>query len=320
MKQTFWLAIFLALGLAPSPTLAQQASFASQADLALALERQDARLEELEHALAERQQSAPCDDGCCGDACGDCLGGACDPCCRSGGVIGGAELAFLKPHTSGGMRGMRTDIDFGYDIAQRYWFGYQGADGLGWRVRYWEFDHQKNRPIGDNVVDSIDYDAYTLDLELFDSMNLGCYWDLSFWGGFRYVEFDQERLTFIANNGTHLEGNQFQNSSIGLTVGGELRRAMGCNVAGFLNTRASVLMGDEDETQITGGVWTLADRELDNVYYIWESQAGTQWTQELDGGYLYVRAAVEVQIWENFAGNNEDWGLGGFSLSAGLIR
>ena len=87
-----------------------------------------------------------------------------------------------------------------------------------------------------------------------------------------------------------------------------------------------MIMGDESEVVAAGGAWTTFDNELDNLYYIWEAQAGAQWTNELQaGGYLFARAAVEVQYWDNFSGEpffdgGEAWGLGGFAFSAGIIR
>src|SRR5690606_37915676 len=128
---------------------------------------------------------------------------------------------------------------------------------------------------------------------------------------------------YVAYNGAGVAtaGRQFDNSSIGLTLGGELRRCIGNGLAGFLNTRASVLMGDEDENAILTGNWVRVDEELDNIYYIWEAQAGVQWTRELqDNGYLFARAAVEVQVWDNVSGEfgvdgGEAWGLGGMAFS-----
>jgi hypothetical protein len=325
MKYTLFTWIVLVVG--ATAARAEDVSYASYRDIAQVLEQQNARIEELETAL----EASPWDtrDDCCQDCCGEscCSGscGGCDPCCRSAGIIGGAELMFLKPHSSLGTRGAVTDIDFGYDPAPRVWLGYQGSDGLGFRVRYWEFDHRKDvagrDALGNPVVDSLSYDTYTLDAEFFDSLNLGCYWDASLSVGFRYLEFDQERVAIDATTRQAFLGDQFDNSSLGLTLGGELRRCMGCGLAGFLNSRASVLMGDEVESQIgAGGNWSFVDREIDNLYYIWEAQAGVQWTQESGGGHLFARAAAEVQMWDNAAGTGEDWGLGGFLFSAGVIR
>ena len=86
-------------------------------------------------------------------------------------------------------------------------------------------------------------------------------------------------------------------------------------------------MGDEDQTVLAVRGLTN-DEEIDDIYFIYEAQAGAQWTRELEaGGYLFARAAVEVQIWDNFAhgldnGNDgdADWGLGGAAFSAGIIR
>ena len=138
------------------------------------------------------------------------------------------------------------------------------------------------------------------------------------------MRLDEARVTAT---GVPVTGRQFDNSSYGLTLGGELRRCIGNGLAGFVNTRASVLMGDEDETVLTpADVWVLVDEEIDNIYYIWEAQAGAQWTRELQrGGYLFARAVAEVQIWDNVSGEpgfdgGESWGLGGFGFSAGIIR
>ena len=332
MKRTFMgMLAAMAISLAPAANaVAEEITFASHAEVMSVLERQNARITELEAALGGGGGCSSCDSGSCGggcgDSCGSCCSGCCDPCCRPAGVIGGAELLFLKPHHSMGIRGaLDTDMDYSYEIAPRIWAGYQGSDGLGWRVRYFEFNHTTSVDLG-GVTDSVNYDTYVLDLEFVDSMSLGCYWDASFFGGFRYVEFDEERVARVTTAGTILAGQGFDTAGYGLTLGGELRRCIGNGLAGFANTRASVIMGDESEVFAVNGAWATLDNELDNIYYIWEAQSGVQWTNELQsGGYLFARAAVEVQFWDNFSGEpgfdgGESWGLGGAAFSAGIIR
>jgi hypothetical protein len=304
---------------------AEDFRFASHSQLASIMEQQNRRINELEAAL--NSQGGGCEQGCCDTGCDSCC---CDPCCRPAGVIAGAELTFLKPHHSRGIGGPLSafDLEFDYETAPRFWVGWQGSDGLGFRVRYWEFDHSTSdtdvtvQPPTNHFAH---YEVYVLDAEVVDSMSLGCYWDASVFAGFRYVDFSEERF-FTDVTGTLDTGNAFGNGSIGLTLGGELRRCIGNGLAAFVNTRASVMMGDEKEFAVDAGNWVLIDEEFDNIYYIWEGQAGGQWTRELQmGGYLFARAAAEVQIWDNFSGEpffdgGESWGLGGFAVSAGIIR
>jgi hypothetical protein len=160
-------------------------------------------------------------------------------------------------------------------------------------------------------------------------MNLGCNWDASVFSGFRYVEFEHLRASRFNATGLNFSAAEFDTAAYGLTLGGELRRCIGNGLAAFVNARGSVLFGDEDEYAQTIDVspeLLLVDEELNNIYYIWEAQAGVQWTRELQqGGYLFARAAAEVQFWDNFVGEElfdggESVGFGGLSLSAGIIR
>jgi hypothetical protein len=321
----------LAVALLPGARTAsaQDINFASHSEIMSVLERQNQRIAELEagqHHGGGAGGCSSCGDSCCDIGCGSC----CDPCCRPGGVIGGAEISFLKFHESLGTGGpgsgtaLHTDIDPDYDTAYRLWAGYQGSDGLGWRVRYWEYDHSysaANAALPGLLTDSFGVDTYVLDLEFIDSMNLGCNWDASWFGGFRYLEFEhiRTRSTLL---GVTTAYEEFDTAAWGLTFGGELRRCIGNGLAGFVNARSSVLYGDESEYGLGG----LVDDELNNIYFMYEAQAGVQWTRELEqGGYLFARAATEVQYWDNFVGEvgvdgGEAVGFGGLSFSAGIIR
>jgi hypothetical protein len=330
MKRTFMgMLAAMAISLVPATSVvAEEITFASHAEIMSVLERQNTRIAELEAALQNGGGCSSCNGGggsCCDscNSCSGCCGGCCDPCCRPAGVIGSAELLFLKPHTSAGT-GAFTDFGWDYEPAYRLTAGYQGSDGLGWRARYFEFDHAQTGVTGADVQA---FDTYVLDLEFIDSMSLGCYWDASFFGGFRYLEMDHTRGV------AGVAGSQaYQHSDIGLTIGGELRRCIGNGLAGYANTRASVMLGDETEWAVlaTGAPFVVRDNELDNIYYIWEAQTGVQWTNELQsGGYLFARAGVEVQIWDNAAGSGpgfanaagtEDFGLAGLAFAAGIIR
>src|SRR5688572_18662159 len=154
MKRTLlWMLAALAatLLLNARTATAQDINFASHSEIMSVLERQNQRIAELEASQHHGGGAGGCTS--CGDSCCDSCCGGCDPCCRPGGVIGGAEISFLKFHESQGTRGKDgTDLDPDYDPAYRLWVGYQGCDGLGWRVRYWEFDHTTAAPSGDDPL------------------------------------------------------------------------------------------------------------------------------------------------------------------------
>src|SRR5688572_603356 len=180
MKRTFMgMLAVMAVALVPGArAVAEEITFASHSEIMSVLERQNARIAELETAL---HNGGGCSSCGCGDSCGSGCGcgtsscGCCDPCCRPAGVIGSAELLFLKPHHSMGINGVGgstvNDFDFDYEIAYRLSAGYQGSDGLGWRIRYFEFDHQAGINVGANTQ-TADFETYVIDLEFIDSMSL----------------------------------------------------------------------------------------------------------------------------------------------------
>ena len=88
--------------------LAEDIDFASHSEIRTVLDQQNQRIAELE---ASQHPGTGAD--CCDSSCG-----ACDPCCRPSGVIGGAEISFLKFNESLGTSGADgTDLDPGYDPA-----------------------------------------------------------------------------------------------------------------------------------------------------------------------------------------------------------
>ena len=131
-------------------------------------------------------------DACCHGGCGCEY----DRCYRSEGWIAGAELLWLKPHHGNGV-GRSSEyvlddpplfgvggIDADFEVSPRFWIGYVGCDGLGVRVRYWEFDHDSSQNVvtsgGEAEAVFHGWNTWVLDLEVTDSAKLGCYWDAAF--------------------------------------------------------------------------------------------------------------------------------------------
>ncbi len=68
-------------------------------------------------------------------------------CCDQSGWIFGAEATFFKYHRTDGVRyggGNLDETQFDYNVSPRLTLGYVNCDGLGIRVRYWNYDQTAN--------------------------------------------------------------------------------------------------------------------------------------------------------------------------------
>jgi hypothetical protein len=76
-----------------------------------------------------------------------------DDCCV-GGLMGGASLYFLRPHInnntalttttgigSASVNVTSDEIDWNYHTAPAFWLGWTNVNGVGFRARYFQFDH-----------------------------------------------------------------------------------------------------------------------------------------------------------------------------------
>ena len=127
----------LALASFTGSALAQDVQLASATDM----NNIYARLAELESRVAASNVAywqwwvAAATAGCESD---------CDDCCDRSGCIVGAEVLLLRAYESDG-----DFNDVNYDEAFRFWIGWQGAGGLGVRLRY--FDYDETGANGDTV-------------------------------------------------------------------------------------------------------------------------------------------------------------------------
>jgi hypothetical protein len=243
-----------------------------------------ARLAELESRVAATNMNGGgCADGVHG--CGDCY----DDCCCDGcpGFVGGIEVLWLKAFQSGGDFG-----DFNYDEAFRIWAGYQGAGGLGARIRY--FDYEDVAVNGDSI------DIEATDFEIFDAVQLGCNWDLNIGGGLRYLD----RFTDNGNGEDSIAG-------VGPILSAELYRHVSDRAALYAITRQSIIVGD-------GAVAGVPAEDL--TCYISEIQLGGQLHREYRGGLLFARVGWEAQWIHEPESNDESVTLMGIAFGVGLMR
>ena len=215
------------------------------------------------------------------------------------------------------------DAEFDYEITPRLTLGWVRNDGLGFRIRWWEFDHDGPAIEAGSFVS---VDTYNFDFEIFDTFAVNCHWDLEIAAGIRYNDFEE----FNLDAADDFRFNQF--SGYGGVASAELRRCVGTNGALFVRARASILMDDkqifnvdDDETQdvllrdVTVGTTELA--------------FGYQYTRPIcSGGCYFFKVQAEWQNWYNFSSGFEDTeeteqyagpadvGFAGFGVAAGISR
>ncbi len=272
---------------------AQSVNYASASDF-------NERINQLEIELASYRSAidSVCTDGCdlgCGT---ECLGDTCSTCCKKGGVTGGASISFLKPyHTEG------QTSNYDYTGAPSVWLGYQAADGLGIRARWWEIDA--------NGPSTSRYDQIhmrLIDLEVTDTFTLGRKLSGLVSGGFRYAEYREDEGAGA--------GFLSQQHAMGLVVGTELRR----NISGGFNLfglgRTSILFSESnlENNAVTSENTTFTVSEL---------QLGVEYNRAIMNGSanMFARVAAETQYWNGVSDDDsEDTALMGIGFAFGVTR
>jgi hypothetical protein len=244
-----------------------------------------ARLAELESRVAASNVAMG------GPSCGavsDCGDGG---CCDRGGLILGGDLLFLRPYES---EGNLTDFD--YEPAFRAWIGWQGAGGLGARMRY--FDYEDDSDLGDTL------DIAAFDIELYDTVQIGCNWDLNFGGGIRYLDFQMEDDVVLGVD---------EITGVGPVVSAELIRHIGDRFGAYAIVRESIIVGDGYENGIDTSDTTCSVSEI---------QLGLQAHRETcRGGVIFARFGWEAQYYHDVGHEPESSvSLMGSSFSLGLMR
>lgn len=291
MKVTFYgaliaVALALAAPLGMRAVHAQDVQFSSFAEMSSVVAEQNARIEQLEAHLASLSRTTT--SGIVGDGCG-CNGGSscgacgCNDCCDQSMVYGGLEIVALKVFQSEGNYGNND-----YQPGARIWLGAQRADGLGIRVRYFNYDQEIG---GDNVL------IENFDIELTDAWRLGN-WDGILSGGFRYGEF-------IDDFGS------VETYAAGITVGFQANRWVNDRFAIFAAVQESLLYGNDVGNDVD-----------DVVFSITEIQLGVQANRCLNNGStMFVRTGVEGQFYAQASDNDsEGLGLFGFFATVGVMR
>jgi hypothetical protein len=218
-------------------------------------------------------------------------GVGCDSCCCGGGWTVDAELLFLRYHREGGL-GQTNVSEYDFEASPRLALGYVTCDGLGARVRYWEYNQDNN-----NNTESVD--TYNIDLELFQEICVSCNTTIEISAGIRYNDFDERR----ANVGlpAAAAGNT-SFSAYGGVIGVQVNRDT-CYGTLYARTRYAILMDDIHVNAVNG-----IDHKVDQT----EVALGVSRDFCLAGMAGSVHAGAEWWNWGEYSLADDSVGFGGF--------
>ncbi len=275
----------------------------------------------------EGQGQCQCDSGNSGYCCqSDCCHepGLLDCCqvCPPSGWNAEIGFYFLKPHWQsnqafsvvsgfGGLNSSQSNVDFSYNynVSPFVALGYTRDDGLGFKIRFWDF--QDNASVGiANGANQFATAAMPLNMGQFANVNpnttatansnlrikvwdfeitqqLACNcWVWNFGGGIRYLHTSQafnSTINGAVNTPDDVtSSHRFKGVGPTLSLGGQ--RSLGCSgISLYGNGRASVLVGDNTQAaQLSAANGTLGPSSL-------QSSWGTLTVTELEIGVAYQR-------------------------------
>ena len=237
--------------------------------------------------------------GSVGDGCGCESQCGCNPCCNSCGCdscrinsvapvcsncYADIQFMWLRPQVSEDWVGKLSESS---DFSPRFIFGYESANGLGLRARYWFFDDNVNVLAAGTLGMELD----VVDLEV---TNRFAFRRTDVWlsGGIRYAGW---ALTDDSNATVTMD-------SLALTVAADLRPlafSHGCSRWSFVyGARLSLL----------GGNWKGDNDIIDTIFnpevandnmLVHELYAGVEYGYTVRGFDLFARATYEMQNWQS---------------------
>jgi hypothetical protein len=256
--------------------------------------------------------------------------------CPSSNWYVGFDLPVLKPHmgTLGaeflGHPAVDVTPDHDFQASPRIYMGWDNAEGLGVRARYWTFDSDATLAFPqDGNHDFFGPDSGTqswlgADTFDFEATQRGCLGNLQFQlaGGFRYANMETGVGIFGAGQ---TAGINMDFEGVGPTVAIDVRRPFGSRGLALVGSaRSSWMYGETDISgagAFAGPVAVYAD---DHMMQINELSLGVEWSRCLArGGKVSVAALWESQAWEwaPVAGLiHQDIGLTGPTFTVSYMR
>jgi hypothetical protein len=222
----------------------------------------------------------------------------------SGGFFGSAELTLLAPQVgtlaaSGQILGTTlgtTQITpkYGSFAAARLTGGYRNAQGLGMRLRYWDYNARARGELFSANFDTTQQ-VLAIDGEVTQMLQVGMY-ELDVSLGLRWGQIARKAIfpdAFISQDF----------GGLGPTAALWARRPLGSsNFALVGGSRVSMLFGDNDYTvgvdpSITDLRFTLTSQHA--AVMVYELQGGVEWSRiTANDSRLFVRVQGEAQVWQ----------------------
>ena len=281
--------------------------------------------------------------GC--DSCDSCGGyGGCDSCCGNGcsraGLYAEAEILFFKYDRADGNR-VGSDFDervmTDHEVAPRFTIGYVTDSGLGYRMRYFQFDQANTTGFNDN--ETLGIDTWTVDFELFERIQLNRNWTIELSGGVRYNEFDEEMIDF---DGGVLERRINAFDGWGGIIGLQANRRIGQYWGVYGRVRGAIMVEDvfrRNTASFLGQPITIDEDLIASTQGMMELAIGWEYNRPLNNGaLLFARLGYEFQTWYNYSSafdgsgipllaepeslwaGPSDVGFHGWALSLGIER
>jgi hypothetical protein len=165
-------------------------------------------------------------------------------------------------------------------------------------VRYFDYFQRANN--GDLI------DIYTLDFEVYDQIELGCYWDLLIGGGFRVLGYEDNDVG----------GGDPENAlwGVGPVITAELYRHVGDFAALYAIGRQSLIVGSGIDTDADP-----SERE-DDTGSVTELQLGLQLHTNWGNSLVFGRVGWETQGYYDIHDSEELVTLMGAAFTAGIMR
>jgi len=274
--------LFLALSLAAAALLCSARVEAQQSNDVQYASTTNSELSDLYARLANLEARAA--NNTAGGGCGGCN----DCCCGRSGFIAAGEIMWLKAYQSDNDFG-----DFNFREGYRFWVGYQGDSGLGARLRYFDYFQRANN--GDFI------NIYALDAEIYDNVELGCYWDLLVGAGFRVFGYEDDDIGLGVAD-TALWG-------VGPVITAELYRHLGDRAALYAIGRQSIIVGSGDDE----------GRQQDDTGSVTELQLGLQLHTYWGDSLVFGRVGWETQAYYDIADDEELVTLMGAAFTGGIM-
>lgn len=216
-----------------------------------------------------------------------------DPVAAQSGFFTNAELNFLKyGRDAGSQVGDDVDdrVDFGFQTSPRITAGFLGCNGLGARMRYWQFDHRQSSNSNQGFIS---VRAETLDGEVFHRIRQSDLTIFELSGGVRYMEFDEilfDNSLFTGDTGRN------QMNGLGGLVGAQVRRDLLVGTIS-LTGRYSICFADKQMVDSNDLPFELSDVP----FSIGEVALRYEVSKQVGCGSLLLGLGVEWQKWSNFS-------------------